>query len=175
MLTWSVSDGGFDLLDVFVSQAWRGPVSYATVISDIVSGLDGLSAGAIVLGDPTARTRTAYAAVGRLRDVLDDLAIATNSWWSVQHGAVEFWPVGVARSAAAYTVGPGQGLIEAPSRIDVSRWSVRSVLLSGLLPGDAIGVRSGTVNGAMVVEDVHHAIDSHAGPWETTVSGMVES
>jgi hypothetical protein len=173
ILTWSITDGGYEIADTMIYQSWRGPVAVSSVIDEVIAS-SSLTRGAIVLGDPTARFRTAYAAADRLRKVLEHLADRTGSRVSIQHGAVEMWPIAGVRVSQGYTVSPASGLVEQPSRVDETRWSVRSILLTGVRPGDPLRVQSDTITGTMAVEDVSHAISSHDGPWETTIAGQVQ-
>ena len=172
LLTWTVTDGGFDLADVTIAQSWRGPVRVSQIIDEVI-GSSGLLRGAVVLGDPAAQFRTGFTAHGRLRDVLDQLAVRVGSRVSIQHGAVEMWALGAPRPGQGYIVTPESGLVEPPSRLDKRRWSVRSILLSGLRPGDALTVRSDSISGTMVADDARHSVDSHDGAWETVVAGTV--
>lgn len=172
IMTWTVTDGGYDLLDVTIQQTWRGPVRLARVLDDVIR-ISGLARGSIVLGDPSVRMRTGVAVSGRLRDVLDEIAVATGSRIVVRSGAVEAWPVNQPQPTTGYTLTESDGLVEAPSRVDDVRWSVRCPAILGALPGDPIRVRHPTVTGTLVAEDVSHALGSHDGPWQTTITGQI--
>lgn len=170
-----VRDGGLELADVQIAQAWAGAVRASEVL-DYVIAQSGLSRGVVDLArDP--EFPAGYVVMGRLRRALDDLARACGCRWSIRYGVVDVWPVG---RQATQTTGPliswDSGLVGQPRQVDAGRWEVVSLLRPEIRPGDRIRVTSTPLDGDLLADEVEHAgISTYGSTYYTTIVGQVQT
>ena len=168
--TWQVHDGGTLYQSATVLRGWIGDTPASSIVQTVASDA-GLPVASVTLGEDVTFPRS-YFASGSLRQVLDDLAGATGSTWTIIGGRLYMWPTGQLRTTTAMVLGYGSGLIEPPVKVDDKRWRVRSLLMPGALPGDQYVVQADPGSGRYVAEDVEHEIDSLGyGPFTTTITG----
>lgn len=165
---WSVTDGGLDLRDIVMSETWAGEVQASEVLDKVIAS-SGLGRGSIVLGSDV-RWSSGYVVWSTVRQALAALAMATGSVIVVQDGNVQAWPVGGSRRSTVITLSSSSGMVESPQRQTDGTWSVRSLLLPSLRPGDTVNVDSRIVQGTMTVVDVRSDVDSVSGPFHSDIT-----
>lgn len=168
LASWSLTDGGLDVRDVVVSESWRGEVSASQVLDRLIT-VSGLSRGEVRLGQDV-RWAGGYVVAGTLRRALAALARATRSEVVVQDGAIQAWPVGGTRRTSGVTLASSSGMLDSPEPQDGGAWGVRSLLLPGIRPGDAVRVESRELTGPCRVIDVVHEVDTEGDTCDTLLT-----
>ena len=171
--TWQVHDGGTLYQTAAVLRGWIGDTLASEIVQTVADDA-GLPVASLTLGEDVTFPRS-YFASGTLPQVLDDLAGATGSTWTIIGGRLYMWPTGQVRATTAMVLGYGSGLIEPPVKVDAKRWRVRSLLMPGALPGERYIVQADQGGGRYIAEDVETEIDSLGyGPFTTTITGVAD-
>lgn len=154
-------------------QTARVNVSFATettleqVLDEVATQL-GLPLGSIRY-ESDLRFPHGITLVGAAREVLDRLAVATETEWSIRDGTLQIVGRDSDTGETAIRVSSAKGfrnLIGAPTRTDKGV-EVTTLLDPSIRPGRVVQLESEQFNGLYVVRDVRFEGDSGERPWYT--------
>ena len=148
-----------------VNVAYRQSVTFRQVITDLAQQLN-LPLDEIQIPDTTfPRGRVLF---GKVSDVLDTLALSTDSIWAIQDGALRFFPRSGALAGLAVAISSQTGsLIGSPVTRDQGRIEVTSLLIPAIRPGRRIQLQSDQYTGTFIAEDVSYVGSNYGNPFYT--------
>lgn len=190
----SVADGYIELRDTAVSLGYAGGVKASLIINDIAKQM-GLT---LQLGDEL-NDRTwvnGFSHYGPARDALHKVVRGTGLEWSIQNQTLQVIKAMGTTRRSAVVLGADSGLIGYPkrnregakekarvndrvsgrsadivsSRQQKTGWTVRSLLLPWINPGDLVKMESRTIQGFWRVDSLRHIGDSFGGDWQTELN-----
>lgn len=152
-------DGQLAYQGASLNTTFEGPVTNATLIRRLAEaiGLPLLEVPDL----PLVTYQYGYAAIGPVRNALDEVCASSDARWSIQDGQLVITPNGQATGEAAALLTPATGLIGHP---EATKHGVKfTALLNPLItPRRFVKLESAEFNGFYLVKKVTHRFDSRA-------------
>lgn len=187
----TVADGFVEIRDTAVSLGYGAGVKASTIIADIARQM-GL---VLQFGNdlPDRSWNGGFSHYGPARDALHKVVRGTGLEWSIQNQVLQVIQSRGTTRRTAVVLNADSGLIGHPQRnregarekarvndkvsgrnVDLlsasqekDGWTVRSLLLPWLNPGDLVKMESRTIEGFWRADSVRHIGDTHGGDWIT--------
>ena len=186
-----LGDGSVEIRDTTISVGYDKGVKSTQVLNDVSKKMG--TPLTLPSDAPTRVWEHGLSHHGSARSLLDKVTKGTGLEWSIQNGNLQVIKSGMVTTRQGIVLSADSGMIGSPERerkskdgtaevkdtsakkVDVKKatktydgWSVKTLLLPQLNPGDRVKLESRSVNGVFRVQELKHRGDSDAGgDWQT--------
>jgi hypothetical protein len=186
-----LGDGAPEIRDTTISVGYDKGIKSTQVLNDVAKKMG--TPLTLPSDAPTRVWANGLSHHGSARSLLDKVTKGTGLEWSIQNGNLQVIKSGMVTTRQGIVLSADSGLIGSPERerkskdgtaevtdtstkkVDVKKaqkhydgWSVKTLLLPQLNPGDRVKLEARDVNGIFRIQELKHRGDSDAsGDWQT--------
>lgn len=171
-----LADGSRAFAGARISKTYRAGTPAIVALKDAAAGI-GLALPPDILASPDLNRACASGRIlhGDVATEMTKLLAPFGYGWSMQDGHLQILTDETTRNDQAYLINQDTGLtgnpeVGAPPKDGgTTTLTIQTLLYPQLTPGGKLDVQSETVDGIFRAERVTHTLDSHGGPWSTSV------
>ena len=185
-----LGDGAAEIRDTTISVGYGKNVKSTQILNDVAKKMG--VALTLPSDAPERAWENGLSYYGSARTLLDKVTKGTGLEWSIQNGNLQVIKAGMVTTRQGIVLSSDSGLIGSPERERKAKegtaevkdskkkkqtvktaakhydgWSVKTLLLPQLNPGDRVKLESRDVNGVFRIQEIKHSGDSHGGDWQS--------